>query len=181
LAFFKQHLIKEEKIDFQFKGLATAKNHIVVWNGKIVKVFEMIVNQNAPNLDEKILKEEKGNFTCAALACAIYEQNIYTLEPSKVNVRTFQGTVKQVIQFTENEGDPFLATVNGTFLAVGTTQGVVKVYDLSRRDAKSIGGVMNLKQKLPNFDVLRDLGVSCDGNKVTMSVTKVHIFTNLFC
>jgi len=30
-----------------------------------------------------------------------------------------------VIQFTENEGDPFLATVNGTFIAIGTTQGVV--------------------------------------------------------
>jgi hypothetical protein len=38
-----------------------------------------------------------------------------------------------VIQFTENEGDPFLATVNGTFIAIGTTQGVVKVFDLSRR------------------------------------------------
>jgi hypothetical protein len=25
LAFFKQRLIKEEKVDFQFKGLATAK------------------------------------------------------------------------------------------------------------------------------------------------------------
>lgn len=164
----------------QFKGLATAKNHIVVWNGKIVKVFEMIVNQNSQNLDEKIIKEEKGNFTCAAFSCAIYEQNIYTLEPSKVNVRTFQGTVKQVIQFTENEGDPFLATINGTFLAVGTTQGVVKVYDLSRREAKAVGGSINLKQKLPNFDVLKDLGISCDGNKVTMTVIKVIFFIFIF-
>lgn len=173
LAFFKQHLIKEEKVDIQFKGLATAKNHIVVWNGKIVKVFEMIVNQNSPNLDEKIMKEEKGNFSCAAFHCAIYEQNIYTLEPGKVNIRTFQGTVKQVLQFTENEGDPFLAAVNGTFIAIGTTQGVVKVFDLSRREAKAIGGFMNLKQKLPNFDAIKDLGVSCDGYKVTMTILKV--------
>jgi intraflagellar transport protein 140 len=156
LAFFKEHLIKEEKVDFQFKGLATAKNHIVVWNGKIVKVFDMVVDYNSANLDEKIVKVEKGNFSCAVFSCAIFEQNIYTLEPSKVNVRTFQvrekfkinlillfffminryffqGTVKQVLQFTELEGDPFLATINGTFLAVGTTQGVVKIFDLSRR------------------------------------------------
>ncbi|CAF0790150.1 unnamed protein product [Brachionus calyciflorus] len=169
LAFFKQHLIKEEKIDFQFKGIATAKNHIVVWNGKIVKVYELVVNLAS---NEKIIKEERGNFTCSAFNCAIFEQSIFTLEPSKVNVRTFQGTVKQVLQFTENEGDPFLATVNGTFLAVGTTQGVVKVYDLSRREAKSIGGSMNLKQKLPIFDTIKDLGISCDGNKVTMTVMK---------
>ena len=173
LAFFKQHLIKEEKVDIQFKGLATDKNHIVVWNGKIVKVFEMIVNQNSSNLDEKILKEEKGNFSCAAITCAIYEQNIYTLEPGKVNIRTFQGTVKQVLQFTENEGDPFLATVNGTFIAIGTTQGIIKVFDLSRREAKAIGGFMNLKQQLPNFDSIKDLGLSCDGYKVTMTVLKV--------
>ena len=116
----------------------------------------MVVNQSSSNLDEKILKEEKGNFTCSAFSCVIYEQNIYTLEPSKVNVRTFQvdklldtirnisksvnicnfcfqGTVKQVLQFTENEGDPFLASINGTYLAVATTQGLVKVFDLSRR------------------------------------------------
>jgi intraflagellar transport protein 140 len=174
LAFFKQHLIKEEKIDMQFKGLATAKNHIVVWNGKLVKVFEMIVNQHTPNLDDRILREEKGNFSCSAVACQIYEQNIYTLEPSKVNVRTFQGTIKQVIQFTENEGDPILTTVNGTFLTVATTQGIVKVFDLSRREAKSIGGSINMKQAIPLFDSIRDLGISCDGNKVTMTIMKTN-------
>ena len=156
----------------------------------------MIVNQNSANLDEKILKEEKGNFSCSAFSCAIYEQNIYTLEPGKVNIRTFQvkifpkfftfifilidnyeqGTVKQVLQFTENEGDPFLATVNGTFIAIGTTQGIVKVFDLSRREAKTIGGFLNLKQKLPNFDAIKDLGLSCDGYKVTMTVLKVNKF-----
>ncbi len=66
------------------------KNHIVVWNGKIVKVFDMVVDYNSANLDEKIVKVEKGNFSCPAFSCAIYEQNIYTLEPSKVNIRTFQ-------------------------------------------------------------------------------------------
>ena len=93
----------------------------------------MIVNQASDSLDDKILREDKGNFSCSAFNCAIYEQNIYTLEPLKVNVRTFQGTIKQVIQFTENEGDPFISSVNGSFMAVATTQGVVKVYDLSRR------------------------------------------------
>ena len=38
-----------------------------------------------------------------------------------------------------------------------------------------IGGSMNLKQQLPNFETIRDLGISCDGNNVTMTVTKVRI------
>jgi hypothetical protein len=31
---------------------------------------------------------------------------------------------------------------------------------------------MNLKVQLPNFGSLRDLGISCDGSKVTMTVIK---------
>jgi hypothetical protein len=34
---------------------------------------------------------------------------------------------------------------------------------------------MNLKQKLPNFDTIKDLGISCDGYKVTMTILKVSI------
>ena len=49
----------------------------------------MIIN-NSNNLEEKFIKEERGNFTCSPFACAIYEQNIYSLEPGKLNVRTFQ-------------------------------------------------------------------------------------------
>lgn len=85
-----------------------------------------------------------------------------------------------MIQFTDNEGDPFLATVNGSFIAVGTTQGVIKVFDLSRREAKLVGGSMNLKQQLPNFDTLKDLGLSCDGNKVTMTVLKVKLIKFIY-
>ena len=92
----------------------------------------MIVN-NTSNIDEKIIREERGSFPCSPFKCAIFEQNVYTLEPSKMNVRTFQGTVKQTLQLTDNEGDPFLININGKYLTIGTTNGIIKVYDLSRR------------------------------------------------
>ena len=44
-----------------------------------------------------------------------------------------QGTVKQILQFTETEGDPILLDVCGNFLVAGTSAGVIKVWDLSRR------------------------------------------------
>lgn len=171
LAFLKQSLVKEEKVDIQFKGLSTAKNHIVIWNSKQVKVFEMIIN-NTNNMDEKILREERGNFTCTPYACGIYDQNIYTLEASKVNVRTFQGTVKQILQFTDLEGDPTLININGKFMVLGTTNAIVKVYDLSRREAKQIGGSLSLKQKFPYIDSLKQISLSCDGNKVCITASK---------
>ncbi len=35
----------------------------------------------------------EGNFNCSAFSCAVYEQNIYTLEASKINVRTYQVSI----------------------------------------------------------------------------------------
>jgi hypothetical protein len=91
----------------------------------------MVINNNSANLEEKFVKEEKWNFTCSPFPCAIYEQNINFAETGKLNIRTFQvdqnknvinwvlcffqGTVKQVIQFVDREGDPFLINVNGSF------------------------------------------------------------------
>ena len=43
------------------------------------------------------------------------------------------------------------------------------------REAKAVGGSMNLREQLPLFYGLKDLGISCDGNKVTMTITKVSI------
>ena len=45
----------------------------------------------------------------------------------------WQGTVKQILQFPEAEGDPILLDVCGNFLVAGTSLGYVKVWDLSRR------------------------------------------------
>lgn len=50
----------------------------------------MLLNPSAEDPNERVYKIEKGTFSCPAFNCCIFEQNIYTLEPSKVNVRTFQ-------------------------------------------------------------------------------------------
>lgn len=48
-------------------------------------------------------------------------------------VTCLQGTVKQILQFSEAEGDPILLDVCGNFLVAGTSVGYIKLWDLSRR------------------------------------------------
>lgn len=74
-----------------------------------------------------------GTFNTESPIFTMYDQNVYTLDSGKVQVRTFQGTVKQLLGFTENEGEPKCLDVTNNFLVVGTDSGVVKLYDLSRR------------------------------------------------
>ena len=51
----------------------------------------------------------------------------------KVTYCIVQGTVKQELAFIDMEGDPLVFDINESFLVVGTTKNVVKIYDLSRR------------------------------------------------
>ena len=44
-----------------------------------------------------------------------------------------QGAVKQILQFSEAEGDPIFLDVCGNFLVAGTSVGYIKMWDLSRR------------------------------------------------
>lgn len=44
-----------------------------------------------------------------------------------------QGTVKQLLVFSEAEGNPCLLDVCGNFLVVGTDLAHLKIFDLSRR------------------------------------------------
>lgn len=48
-------------------------------------------------------------------------------------IACLQGTVKQILQFSETEGDPILLDVCGNFLVAGTSVGYIKMWDLSRR------------------------------------------------
>ena len=44
-----------------------------------------------------------------------------------------QGTVKQLLSFTDQEGTPVTLSVGGHFLVAGTDTGYIKMWDLTRR------------------------------------------------
>ncbi len=75
------------------------------------------------------LWNREGAFQADCEALAVHEH----IEKDKVQVRTFQGTIKQTLPFLEGEGEPVAMDINGNFLVVASVTGVIKVWDLSRR------------------------------------------------
>jgi len=57
-------------------------------------------------------------------------------EHSAVQVRTFQGTIKQMLPTSDIEGRPIGMGLCGSFLTVATAAGWIKIWDLSRRYSK---------------------------------------------
>ncbi|GFS01827.1 intraflagellar transport protein 140 homolog [Elysia marginata] len=148
------------KTEIQVKGICTTKDALAVWNGKRVIVYDF-----AP---DKSMVKAAGTFATEAMIIALYEQNVYTIEQNKVQVRTFQGTVKQLMTFAEPEGHPVSLDVCGTYLVVATDVGIIRVYDLSRREAKPHSNPKNLADVIPGFGAVVSAKVNCAGNRVSI-------------
>uniref|UniRef100_A0A8C8CN11 Intraflagellar transport protein 140 homolog n=1 Tax=Oncorhynchus tshawytscha TaxID=74940 RepID=A0A8C8CN11_ONCTS len=115
-----------------------------------------------------------GSFLCESQVLAVHDENIYTVEPNRVQVRTPQGTVKQLLAFSEAEGNPVLLSVCQGYLVVGTDTAHIKVFDLTRREAKAHCSAKNLVDLTPNLGALKSVKCNANGNQVSILVTQVN-------
>ncbi|XP_050392806.2 intraflagellar transport protein 140 homolog [Patella vulgata] len=152
------------KVDIQIKGAYTTKDALAIWNGKRVIIYEYAA-------DRSVIRAT-GSFVTETMVICLYEQNVYTIEQNKVQVRTFQGTVKQVLSFIDMEGVPICLDICGNYLVVATDVGVVRVYDLSRREAKAHSNAKALADLIPGFGTVISAKCNCTGNRVSVLVQK---------
>ncbi|NXU84217.1 IF140 protein, partial [Xiphorhynchus elegans] len=150
------------RVDMNVTGVFATKDAVVFWNGKQVTVFERSGDtfRNA------------GSFLCDSPVLCVHGENLYTVEPYRVQVRTWQGTVKQLLVFSEAEGNPCLLDVCGNFLAVGTDLAHFKIFDLSRREAKVHCNSKDLPKLLPGCGGIASVKCNANGSKVSILVSK---------
>nr|CAD7423412.1 unnamed protein product [Timema monikensis] len=128
------------KTDLQVSGVSVCTDHVVVWSSKTLVVYQLNIDTSGEeakltanvavnNLELSIL----GSFACEADAVYVYEQSVVVLQEERIQIRTFQGTVKQTLPFTDLEGQPIFMQLCGHFLVVATSCGIIKIWDLARR------------------------------------------------
>lgn len=74
-----------------------------------------------------------GTFSCKCEEAGIYEESLIIMERERVTLRTIQGTVKQILFLVATEGNPIVLGLHKNFTTVVTSQGFLKVWDVSRR------------------------------------------------
>lgn len=119
--------------DISIRGLAVSSKHIVVWNGQEARVFEWseASGNNNPSLVSK--------FTTTARAIALRDETLVRTSTNLVELCNLQGVRKLKISFSDGEGSPTHVDVNGNFLAVATDTGLIKVFQVDRREPKQLG------------------------------------------
>uniref|UniRef100_A0A452HFU7 Uncharacterized protein n=1 Tax=Gopherus agassizii TaxID=38772 RepID=A0A452HFU7_9SAUR len=162
MTFFGTGATHSLHIDMHINGVFATKDAVVFWNGKQVTVFEC----------SGATLRNAGSFLCDSPVLAMHEESIYTVEPNRVQVRTWQGTVKQLLVFSEAEGNPCLLDICGNFLAVGTDLAHFKIFDLSRREAKVHCSSKNLTELFPGLRGIASVKCNANGNKVSILVNK---------
>ncbi|KAK9953000.1 hypothetical protein ABG768_017026 [Culter alburnus] len=150
--------------DTHIRAVQVTKDMVAVWNGKYITVYE----PSGQTL------HSTGSFQCESAALALHEENIYTIEPNRVQIRTPQGTVKQLLVFSEAEGNPTLLSVCGSYLAVGTDTSHVRVFNLTRREAKPLGVTKNLCELIPDLGALRSVKCNASGSQLSVLITQVN-------
>ncbi|XP_023584150.1 intraflagellar transport protein 140 homolog [Trichechus manatus latirostris] len=150
------------RTDMHVSGVFATKDAVAVWNGKQVVIFE----------PSGATLRNAGTFPCESPVLAMHEESVYTVEPHRVQVRTWQGTVKQLLPFSETEGSPCLLDTCGSFLVVGTDLAHFKSFELSRREAKVHCNCKNLAELVPGVGGIASLRCNASGNRISLLLTK---------
>lgn len=162
VSFLSTGLTHSLRTDMHISGVFATKDAVAVWNGKQVVIFEL----------SGATLRNAGTFLCESPVLAMHEENVYTVEPNRVQVRTWQGTVKQLLLFSETEGNPCFFDICGNFLVVGTDLAHFKSFDLSRREAKVHCSCKNLAELVPGVGGIASLRCNANGNKISILLSK---------
>ncbi|NXL86568.1 IF140 protein, partial [Alectura lathami] len=162
VTFFSTGATHSLHVDMTVNGVFANTDAVVFWNGKQVTVFQC---------SEDTLRNA-GSFLCDSPVLSMHGKNLYTVEPYQVQVRTWQGSVKQLLVFSEAEGNPCLLDVCGNFLAVGTDLSHFKIFDLSHREAKVHCNSKNFCQLFPGLGNIASVKCNAKGTKVSILVSK---------
>ncbi|XP_053197931.1 intraflagellar transport protein 140 homolog isoform X3 [Scomber japonicus] len=150
--------------DMHIKGVCVTKDSVTVWSGKQITVYE---------LSGTVLRNT-GSFACDSHVVAVHGENLYTVEPNRVQIRTPQGTVKQLLTFSKAEGNPVLLSVCQSYLVVGTDTAHIRVFDLSRRDAKAHCSAKNLADQIANLGALRSVKCNANGSQISIIISQLN-------
>nr|CDS24042.1 intraflagellar transport protein 140 [Echinococcus granulosus] len=150
-------------VEEQLRSAFCTQEHVAVWNGRQLQVYKHNYSQSLAPF---------STFACDFEFVGMYEQSIVTREARQIHIRNLQGTVKQLINFAEADGPVVVTSISNGFMACLSETGVLKVFDLTKKEAKQMYLSKALSSNLP---AIADV---CDAGQSGMRVAWLSINSN---
>ncbi|CAG9540911.1 unnamed protein product [Cercopithifilaria johnstoni] len=157
----EQHDIE---ISIILKGLHMGEKYLALWDDQHVYLYEIINESNG-----KLGVQSASVFNCLTSSVVLYQQNVCCIEDDKIRIRTFQGTVKQVISMPEIEGNPIMIDINNSWLCIVSINGFIRIYDLSGREARQQYHSKYIPKVVQNFKYFLSVKLNKSGNRVSFT------------
>ena len=118
------------KLAINIKGIDCYDNYTLFWDGKYAQIYEVFGNKNPALI---------GTFETNSKLMALYEDAVFQNKDKQIEVLNYQGEVTQVIPLTEQDGEIIQMEIVNKHMAVVTSNNMIRIYDISRRNVKQIG------------------------------------------
>ena len=112
----------------RIKGIDVFQDYLLIWNGSTAEIYRITSNEVIPI----------SNFTKSSNAMGIYNDTIFVAEGSQISLCNLKGVEKSCKTFTKTEGNPILIDIHNEFMAVGTSRGIIKMFQVKGREPKEL-------------------------------------------
>ncbi|CAM1291051.1 IFT140 (predicted) [Pycnogonum litorale] len=162
LFYYSHNVCVDLKTDIQITGLYVSTNYVAVWSTNKLILYEYDAGSSHIT--------PAGNFDSSSKLVAVNEHSVFVAQNHKILVKTIQGTVKQALSFTDEEGLPTCIDILNNVLVVGTTEGYIKIWDLSRREVKPHSQPRCVIGRAKNFKGFHSVRMNCNGTKISFII-----------
>ncbi|XP_015590632.1 intraflagellar transport protein 140 homolog [Cephus cinctus] len=170
----KQILIEVEaqsytlKTDIQVQIVAVDREYIAVSSSRHIAVYKI-------NKDSTLHTTVIGSFNCDTEKILIHDSSLIILTPVAIQLRSMEGTINQTLPTTPEEGEPIAMELTGQYLTVASLNGILKIWDLSKREAKLYTRAMTAYEAIDDFAEIIEARCNIDCRCVSITVAMANL------
>ncbi|CAK9817048.1 Intraflagellar transport protein 140 homolog [Anthophora quadrimaculata] len=156
------------KADIQVQVIAVNKEYIAVSSGRQVVIYR--IHKDA-TLNATVIT----SFSCDTEKLLIYEHTLIILTPTVIQLRSMEGTVIQMLPTLPEEGEPITMDLTRQYLTVASLNGILKIWDLSKREAKLHTRAMAIYEAISDFAEIIEARCNADCRCVSITVAMANL------
>ncbi|KAG5330577.1 IF140 protein, partial [Acromyrmex charruanus] len=156
------------KTEIQVQIIAVSREYIVVSSGRQIVVN--CINKGA-NLNTNVLT----TFNCDTEKILIYEHTLIVLTPTIIQLRSIEGSIIQTLPTLPEEGEPITMELTGHYLTVASLNGILKIWNLSKHEAKLHTRAMATYEAISDFAEIIEARCNSDCRCVSITVAMANL------
>ncbi|XP_014614871.1 PREDICTED: intraflagellar transport protein 140 homolog [Polistes canadensis] len=157
------------KTDIQVQIIAVNKEYAAVSSSRQVVIYR--INKKDGLLGTMII----GSFACDTEKILIYEHTLIILTPLVIQLRSTEGTITQTLPTMPEEGEPITMDLTGRYLTVASLNGILKIWDLSKREIELHTRAMATYEAINDFAEIIEAKCNSDCRCVSITVAMANL------